>query len=196
MGIQVEIKTWQKDVCVETMRQIGFQTGGRVVDFGCGIGNYTLPLSMAVQESGEVYAVDIDRHALGEIRKKAEESGIHNIRTMCPEQEGRLAIPDSSVDGFLIYDLIHSLGRQREQVLSESRRVLKNGAILSILPFHMAGSQVTGLVRAVETLGFELDGIQRNAGLHFEMHRYLNRKSEHLADYERGDIYNFRKTNG
>lgn len=193
MGIEDEIKDWQEKVCVETMWRIGFKAGDRVVDFGCGIGNYTFPLSMVVQEQGKIYAVDVDRYVLDKIREKAKKSGIHNIQMICPEQKGYLVIPDSSADGFLIYDLIHALGRQREQILSESRRILKSGAVLSILPFHMEGSQIKGLVHTVENLGFELDNTQRDAGIHFEMHKYLNRKSEHLKDYERGDIFNFRK---
>lgn len=178
---------------MENMKQIGFQEGSCIVDFGCGIGNYTFPLSMAVQETGRIYAVDIDRYVLAEIRKKANREGICNICTVCPEQEGHLAVPDNSADGFLIYDLIHSLGGLREQVLSESRRVLKNGAVLSVLPFHMKAGQIKEMIQTIGNFGFEPAGIQKGAGIHFEMHRYLNRKSEHLKDYERGDIYNFRK---
>ena len=57
MGIEEEIRRWQDGECMETMRQGGFKAGDRVVDFGCGIGNYTFPLSRVVQEKGEVYAM-------------------------------------------------------------------------------------------------------------------------------------------
>ncbi len=192
MGIGEEIKRWQEAECVETMERGGFKAGDRIVDFGCGIGNYTFPLSRVVRENGEVYAVDVDRYVLEKIRGRAERADIHNIRLMRPERNGRLGFKDGFVDGILIYDLIHSLDR-REQVIGECRRILKNGGILSILPFHMSGSQIGGLMDAIEGLGFKLDNVQRAGGIHFEMHRYLGRGWERLKDYERGDIYNLKK---
>ena len=41
MGIEEEIRIWQNSVCVETMERSRFKAGDRIVDFGCGIGNYT-----------------------------------------------------------------------------------------------------------------------------------------------------------
>lgn len=71
MGIEEEIRIWQNSVCVETMERSGFKAGDKIVDFGCGIGNYTFPLSRVVQEKGEVYGVDVDRYALEKIRRAA-----------------------------------------------------------------------------------------------------------------------------
>lgn len=191
MGIEEEIRRWQNSVCVETMERSGFKAGDKIVDFGCGIGNYTFPLSRVVQEKGEVYAVDVDRYALEKIRRVAEREGIHNIRLIQPEGNGQIRLAENSADGILIYDLIHSLGR-REQILTEFSRILKGEGILSILPFHMSESQIKGLLRNAEGLGFRIDNIQRAGGIHFEMHRYLGRSSERLKDYERGDIYNLK----
>ena len=56
----------------------------------------------------------------------------------------------------------------------------------------MSESQIKGLLRNAEGLGFRIDNIQRAGGIHFEMHRYLGRSSERLKDYERGDIYNLK----
>ena len=193
MGIEEEIRKWQDGECMETMRQGGFKAGDRVVDFGCGIGNYTFPLSRVVQEKGEVYAVDVDRYVLERIGERAKRAHIRNIRLMKPERDGGLGLEDGCVDGVLIYDLIHSLAR-RDEVLAECRRILKNGGILSILPFHMSGRQIHRLMDGMEGLGFKLDNIQRGGGLHFEMHRYLGSSSEHLKDYERGDIYNLKRS--
>ncbi|MCM1135569.1 MAG: class I SAM-dependent methyltransferase [Clostridium sp.] len=198
MDIKEEIKAWQENVCVETMRKKGLEAGSTVVDYGCGIGNYTFPISMTVGEAGTVYAVDVDRYTLEKIRIKAKKMNIHNIYPMEPGPACRLELADSSADGFMIYDLIHSLTANggREEVLSEARRVLKNGAVLSILPFHMAGNRIKELIHVIEAQRFELYDVQKAAGIHFEMHRYLNRKSERLKDYERGDIYNFKKLAG
>ncbi len=71
MGIEEEIRIWQNSVCVETMERCGFKAGDRIVDFGCGIGNYTFPLSRVVQEKGEVCGIDVDRYALEKIRRAA-----------------------------------------------------------------------------------------------------------------------------
>ncbi len=191
MSIEEEIRRWQNSECVETMERSGFKAGDRIVDFGCGIGNYIFPLSKVVQEKGTVYGVDVDRYALEEVRRKAERADIQNIHLIQPGRDGLMEFSDNSVDGILIYDLIHSLG-MREQVLAEFRRILKDEGLLSILPFHMSASQIKGLTRTVEELGFRIDNIQRAGGIHFEMHRYLGRSSERLKDYERGDIYNFK----
>lgn len=193
MNIEEEIRGWQDSGCIETMEHIGFKAGDRIVDLGCGIGNYTFPLSKVVQEKGMIYAADVDRYVLERIRERAEREDIHNIYLMRPERDGHLDLADGSMDGILIYDLIHSL-EKREQVLTECRRILKIGGILSVLPFHMSRDQIRKLMDTVEKLGFKLDNIQRPGGIHFEMHRYLGRKSERLKDYERGDIYNLKKS--
>lgn len=193
MNIKQEIREWQENSFPQALADMGVEEGSTVVDFGCGIGNYTFSVSLCVGEKGKVYAVDKNEAALGKIREEAIERKIQNIILMPPEHDDMIPLDDCSADMVMIYDLIHDLGRQKQRIISECRRILKAGGILSVAPFHMQKQQIVRLVEELKKSGFTAGNVLKGKALHFEMHRYLYRASESLNDYEKGNIYNFNK---
>lgn len=188
MNIRDEIKEWQHGQGIQVMKEIGFGENAYVIDFGCGVGNYTIPLSEAVGQKGRVYAVDVDHFVLRTLKNRIREEKIHNIWPVLSDSpfEG---LPSNCADAFLVYDLMHMLDKKKLLILARS--ILKKGGILSVLPFHMSYREIQELIRTIEKSGFRLNSIQKDAGLHFEMYRFLNRPDDHLKDFEKGDIYNF-----
>ncbi len=55
------------------------RNGEVIADLGCGTGRWTFELARAVGEHGKVYAVDIDREVLKEVRKRKRAYGIDNV---------------------------------------------------------------------------------------------------------------------
>jgi len=90
------------------LQQIGIRSGQNVLDFGCGLGMYTIPVAKIVGEQGRVYALDKDNEALDELMQKVESAGLKNIKRM--ETSGKLEIDlaDESADVVLLFDVFHS----------------------------------------------------------------------------------------
>lgn len=191
MNIEQEIRLWQETTAIDVFRRSGFDMGDTIVDFGCGIGNYTIPLAALVGKQGLVYAVDIDRYVLRDLEQKMQQLSISGIQIMPIQRDVKLRLADETADGFLVYDLIHYL--EMGTILRESHRVLKTDGIFSVLPFHMSRKEIERMLYDIQHFGFVLDNIQEGEGIHFEMHRYYGRSSAHLKDVERGNIYNFKK---
>jgi ubiquinone/menaquinone biosynthesis C-methylase UbiE len=112
----------------------GLDRGQVVLDYGCGIGSYTLPAAQMVGDKGQVYALDIHPLAIKAVERRAREGNLANITTVHSDRETGLA--DESVDVILLYDVLHSVPDQRA-LLQELHRVLKADGVLSVLPDHI-----------------------------------------------------------
>jgi ubiquinone/menaquinone biosynthesis C-methylase UbiE len=53
------------------LQMMSLQQGDTLLDFGCGIGYFSIPALDAVGENGTVIAVDVSREMLQELRKRA-----------------------------------------------------------------------------------------------------------------------------
>jgi ubiquinone/menaquinone biosynthesis C-methylase UbiE len=102
--------------------------GQTVLDFGCGIGSFTLPLAQLVGSRGKVFAVDREPSALKVVRRVAQKEGLTQIGTILSDCDtGLLA---HSVDLALLVGVLPHLV-DATPVLAELHRVLKPGGILA-----------------------------------------------------------------
>lgn len=53
-----------------------------VLDVGCGVDRFTLPLAQAVGPVGQVVALDLQAEMLARLREKAEAAGLRSIGTV------------------------------------------------------------------------------------------------------------------
>jgi ubiquinone/menaquinone biosynthesis C-methylase UbiE len=113
------------------------------LDYGCGIGSYTLPAARIVGDEGEVYALDIHPLAIQGVERRADSAGLTNIQTILSGLE--TGLPDGHVDVVLLYDVFHAVEDQ-ETLLRELHRVLRPGGILAVLPDHLSRAQLLGSV--------------------------------------------------
>ena len=123
------------------LRQIGIGEDQKVVDFGCGSGNYTLPAARIVGNNGSVYALDKDKNVLNELIRKAESMGINNILRLDVSKETVIPLDNESIDVVLLFDVLHFYyfpeENSRRRLLREIYRVLKPGALLLLCPTHL-----------------------------------------------------------
>ncbi|MEW6041396.1 MAG: methyltransferase domain-containing protein [Elusimicrobiota bacterium] len=117
-----------------TLKEVGLKKGQSVLDYGCGIGSFTLPAAKIVGENGMVYALDIHPLAIKTIERIIKGRGISNIKTILSNIDTGLR--NESVDIVLLYDTFHMV-KDKEGLLKELHRVLKSGGILSINAEHM-----------------------------------------------------------
>ena len=150
------LKEWFEKLSEDVLRRIGIKEGQTVLDFGCGSGNYTIPIAKIVGTEGTVYALDKNRYSLNELMQRARTEGLTNIKRIDTSGEVKIDLEDESVDAVLLYDIFwyFTLWDPRlPQLLSEVYRILRPNALVSLYPKHIDSEQ---LQDEIENTGFRL----------------------------------------
>jgi len=113
----------------------GLKKGQVVLEYGCGIGSYTIPAAQIVGDEDTVYALDIHPLAIRTVKKRGAKENLTNIQTILSDRE--TGLPDECVDVVLLYDTLH-LVRDKQALLKELHRILKPGGFLSADHAHTA----------------------------------------------------------
>ena len=152
------------------LARVGFRAGQTCLDFGCGHGNYAIPLARLVGPAGEVLALDRDEAALHRLAERARRAGVENVRTLPASGEPALPLANGSVDGALLYDVLHDhyfSPKQRTAMVEEAARVVRPGGRLSVFPRHMTDRQIArDVVAPARRLGFEAADEHRGRLVH------------------------------
>jgi ubiquinone/menaquinone biosynthesis C-methylase UbiE len=109
------------------------QPGMVVADVGAGQGELTVVLAQRVGSNGRVYATEIDRGRLGEIRSATERAHAENVTVV----EGAAAstnLPDACCDAIVLREVYHHLTDPADLDASLNRS-LKPGGKLAIIDF-------------------------------------------------------------
>ncbi len=117
----------------KVVEEIGILPGNIVLDYGCGLGRFSIPIAKIVGEKGRVYALDIHPLALKRTKKKAQKKGLTNIEFIHSDCD--TGLNDESVDVVLFYDMLESLLTPQKQ-LEELYRILKPEGILCVKDIH------------------------------------------------------------
>lgn len=146
--------------------QSGVRPGMTVADVGAGTGLFTRLFARAVGPRGQVYAVDISRTFIDNVRRTSREQGLTNVTGIVNSQTDT-GLPPSSVDLVFLCDTYHHF-EYPEKMLASIRRALKPGGTLIIIDFERipgkSSAWILGHVRAgreqvireVEAAGFRL----------------------------------------
>ena len=162
MSLWLRLRERFRDLRAELVTN-GLEAGQVVLDFGCGVGSYTIPAAQIVGDEGLVYALDMHPLAIRAVESRAQEADLSNIRTIL--SNGDTALPDGSVDFVLLYDVLHSVP-EKQALLEELRRVLKPGGHLLVKPDHMTRDELLNEVHAGNSFSLE-----RERGESFEFRR-------------------------
>lgn len=146
-------------VAGKVLAAVGLRAGQRCVDFGCGYGNYTIPLARLVGPQGEVLALDRDTGSLDRLADRLRRAGLENVRILPVGDTPALPLEDASADGILLYDVLHDhyfSMKRRKALLEDVARVIRPGGRLSVFPNHMTDRQIDEeVVARAGRLGFE-----------------------------------------
>jgi ubiquinone/menaquinone biosynthesis C-methylase UbiE len=122
--------------------EIGIQSGDIVLDYGCGLGSFTIPAAKRAGEKGKVFALDIHPLAIKRTKKKAQRNKITNIEYIHSDCD--TGLDEASVDVVLFYDLLKSLLTPQKQ-LNELHRILRPRGILCVKDIH-SDDQILSIV--------------------------------------------------
>jgi ubiquinone/menaquinone biosynthesis C-methylase UbiE len=139
----------------------GFVTEGMtVLEPGCGMGYFTLPLARMVGAKGRVIAVDIQPKMLAGLSKRAQKAGLSDRIEIRRAASDGLGVEDlaGQVDFVAAIHMVHEMPDARS-FLSEVRRALKSGGrILVVEPKgHVSKTHFAETLAAAEQVGFQVD---------------------------------------
>ncbi len=142
------------------LRDAGLKPGMQVLEVGCGPGFFTLPAARIVGETGSVFAIDLNRHAVEHVRRKIAQARATNVQVARADASST-DFTDGSFDLAFLFGLRRTVGGIAA-VLDEMHRVLRPDGLLategplvpSEAPFLLHASK--GRIRLYEKASVEL----------------------------------------
>ncbi|MDI3496167.1 MAG: hypothetical protein PWQ35_188 [Patescibacteria group bacterium] len=141
----------------------------RVAELGCGnFGFFTFPIAKLVGKNGVVFAVDIIKNYLEEIKKRAEEENLSQIKTVWANLEvfKGTKIESNSLDAAFLVNVLHQ-SNKRVDIIREAYRLLRTKGRLIIIDWSAVDSplgpsperkiKLESLKSAAVKLGFEVE---------------------------------------
>lgn len=107
------------------LKKISAKRGEIIVDFGCGNGILTYPLSMQVGTKGKIYAVDNSKSSLEKLVKNSPTPNI-KIKILNSEE---IPLENKSVDAVVTLASFHHVPN-KEKTFMEFSRILRHGGRL------------------------------------------------------------------
>src|SRR3989338_6587062 len=119
---------------VANISELGVYDGMTVADLGAGTGAYTIPLAERVGETGRVYAVEVQKDFLTNIKDAALAHGLKNIEVIWGDIErlGGTKIKDASIDAVIVSNVLFQ-AEDKAGLLLEAKRILKTGGKLLLV---------------------------------------------------------------
>lgn len=150
------------------LNKIAIREKQTVAELGCGnFGFFTFPLARLVGRSGKVYAVDLIKSTLTEIKDRATKENLPQIIPVWSNLEIFKAtkIETESLDSALLINVLHQ-SEKRAEIIREAYRMLKRNSRLLIVDWSGADSplgptpekrlKLESLKPAVKKLGFDI----------------------------------------
>ena len=114
----------------------------KIADLGCGnFGYFVFPLAKKVGKNGSIYAVDILKDVLKEIRTRAKEENLLQIKPVWTDLEvyKAMKIESDSIDTASLINVL-SQSNNKSNIIKESARIIKRGGKLIIIDWKKEDS--------------------------------------------------------
>ena len=110
----------------KNIAQLALSSGMQVADFGSGSGFYSLAAARAVQPSGQVFAVDIQKDLLQKLKNGAKQSQLNNINIVWGDLEhlGGTKLRENSMDAVIAANLFFQI-ENKDALCLEIKRILR-----------------------------------------------------------------------
>ncbi|MCP4764204.1 MAG: class I SAM-dependent methyltransferase [archaeon] len=181
---------WHNSLAEIFLKKINIKENYNILDFGCGIGNYSIPIAKIISSDGKVFCLDRKQEVLDRIKAKAKEFGIEGrIKTI--KTDGKLKIPleNEYIDLVLLYDVLGNIIYDKKdigaigQILEEIYRIMKIGGKLSVIMAH------------VEEWEISMEKIMNLFENSFKLQKKEEMKYLHWDELQFNQVYTYSKEN-
>ncbi len=117
----------------------GVGPGCILADIGAGTGFFSLPAAARIGPAGRVYALDVERVMLEDLRTKLAAREVGNVEVFRSE-ETKLPLPSSSVDIAFLACVLHEL--DGPGTLRECGRILKPTGRLAVVDWKKIDQEI------------------------------------------------------
>ena len=137
------------------------EPGAIVVDVGCGMGHFSIPMARMVGPAGRVVCLDVQEEMLAGLRRRAAKAGVSGLLDVRHVAEDDCGLTDLAgrVDFALAMFVVHEVpdgARLFEQLAAALR---PRGRLLFAEPvFHVREARFRASVAAAEGAGFDVVG--------------------------------------
>lgn len=117
---------------------LALRPGMRVLDIGCGVGNYALAVLEHLGGEGLILAADLWGEGVATLRFRADMRDADNIAAVIADAAGGLPVRKQSVDCCLMATVAHILARKNilGRVLAEIREIVRADGTVAVVEFH------------------------------------------------------------
>lgn len=124
----------------ETIKHFDLKPGLVVADLGSGSGHYVLAIAKEMNNSGIVYAVDIQKNLLEAVKSNAEKEHLSNVEIIWADIEGKegTKLASRTLDLVVASNILFQV-EDKESVAKESFRILKNGGRAAVIDWSRNG---------------------------------------------------------
>ena len=143
------------------------QEGMIVLEPGCGMGYFTLPLARMVGPTGRIIAVDIQPKMLSALKRRAQKAGLLDRIELRHIRDHGLGVKDLSgrVDFAVALHVVHEVPDQAS-FFTEVWHTLKQGSKLLVVEpkGHVSLDKFAKSVAAAEDVGFVSEALPEKMG--------------------------------
>ena len=161
---------------------LGVHEGMVVADFGAGTGAYTIPLAEKVGERGHVYAVEVQKEFLTNVKNNAAEKGFKNISVIWGDVErlGGTKIKNKTVDAVIVSNVLFQ-AEDKKGLIQEAKRILKTGGELLLVDWSGSFDNLGPIPKMVIS--------ENTARAMFEAEGFVFKKKLPAGDHHYGIVF-------
>jgi ubiquinone/menaquinone biosynthesis C-methylase UbiE len=143
----------------EAIMRTYVREGMSVLDVGCGMGFFSLPLAELVGATGKVVCVDLQEKMIKGLIRRAEKAGLSGRIDARVADQNSLTLSDiaGKIDFALLFALVHEVP-DKERLFSEVYAAMKRtGKLLLAEPAgHVSKAEFKKTVSHAQSAGFEV----------------------------------------
>lgn len=141
---------------------LGVDGGDRVVELGCGPGFALERLGERVGPDGRVVGVDAAPRMVGRSRRRVRRAGVDGWTGVALGDARDLPLAEDSTDAVFVEDTLELFDEDdRERVLAEADRVLRDGGRLGVVATERTREETDRFVRAWDWAFERVPGFER-----------------------------------
>lgn len=138
--------------------------GMTIIDYGCAMGYFSIPLARMTSPSGKVYCFDIQERMLKKLEKRARKRNLQKIISLhliTGNDQNDFAGIDHSADFALLYHVVHEVP-EKKTLFRNIYRMMKPGALLYFAepPAHVKAAEFDQSVEYARQAGFVVEKSQ------------------------------------